>query len=215
MLALPKLLTPTEAAVVSGVSVRDINRAIDESILPDQFVRLRNGRHVLAAACSLIAFYFQSADRLTSAERLWVIKTLAPRLRKSPTSAALWKEDWTLRHEFLTIDLTPFLRNATERLARLEEARAAVAASPEILGGTPVIRSTRVPVYDVAASVAAGISVDRILSAYPSLNGNDVELAAIYAEAVPARGRPRRDPQLPKDTLIITDRHIPRRQKAG
>ena len=32
-----QMLTPTEAAVVSNVEVRDVNRVIDESILPKDF----------------------------------------------------------------------------------------------------------------------------------------------------------------------------------
>ena len=47
--------------------------------------------------------------------------------------------------------------------AKLDEAHALVVEDPEILSGTPVIRNTRIPVYDVAASVAAGLPMDRIL----------------------------------------------------
>ncbi|MDE4605815.1 DUF433 domain-containing protein [Sinorhizobium meliloti] len=46
----------------------------------------------------------------------------------------------------------PFMRSASERLDDLAAAREIVTASPDVLGGTPVIRGTRVPVYDVAAS---------------------------------------------------------------
>src|SRR3546814_12137338 len=77
------MLKATEAAVVSRVSLRDINRVIDERILPDAFVSLDNGRHVLAGACSFITFYFESAKRLTSEERLFAIKTAGPRLTRS------------------------------------------------------------------------------------------------------------------------------------
>ncbi len=101
-----------------------------------------------------------------------------------------------------------------ERLGRLEEARAMVVTSPEVLGGTPVIRGTRVPVYDVAASTAAAMPVDRILAAYPSLDADKVELAAIYAEANPPRGRPRHSPELPKGATVIADRQMSRRRKA-
>ena len=104
------LLTAPEAAMVSSVSVRDINRVIDESILPDEFISVGNGRHVLAAGCSLISFYFESAKQLTSEQRLWAIRRAGPRLRKPLTAATLLKEDWTLRDDFLTIDLAPFLR---------------------------------------------------------------------------------------------------------
>lgn len=214
MTGISELLTASEAAVVSSVSVRDVNRVIDESILPDDFIRVGDGRHVRAAGCSLIAFYFESAKQLTSEQRLWAIKSAGPRLRKPVTAAALLKEDWILRDDFLTIDLAPFLRKTWERLGRLDQARKLVVTSPDVLGGTPVIRGTRVPVYDVAASTAAGISVNRVLAAYPNLDADTVELAAIYAEANPPRGRPRQSRELPKGATVFTDRRVPRRRKA-
>lgn len=214
MTGILELLTASEAAVVSSVSVRDVNRVIDESILPDDFIRVGDGRHVRAAGCSLIAFYFESAKQLTSEQRLWAIKSAGPRLRKPVTAAALLKEDWILRDDFLTIDLAPFLRKTWERLGRLDQARKLVVTSPDVLGGTPVIRGTRVPVYDVAASTAAGISVNRVLAAYPNLDADTVELAAIYAEANPPRGRPRQSRELPKGATVFTDRRVPRRRKA-
>jgi len=62
---------------------------------------------------------------------------------------------------------------------RLEKACAQVIVDTEVLSGTPVIRGTRVPVYAVAASVAACIPMERILASYPSLNRQQVELAAL------------------------------------
>jgi uncharacterized protein (DUF433 family) len=208
-------LTPSEAAVVAAVSVRDIHRVIDEHILPGFFFEDGKGRVVLSAACSLIAFYFESAKQLTSEQRLWAIENAGPRLRSARKLPALLKEDWTFRDRFLTIDLAPFLRRTWERLGRLEQARAMVVSSPDILSGTPVIRGTRVPVYDVAASVAAGIPRQRILAAYPSLNADQIELAALYAQAVPPRGRPRRRRETPKGASVIADRLVSRPRKAG
>lgn len=217
MLAVAEMLKASEAAVVSRVSLRDVNRVIDEHILPDAFVSFDNGRYVLAGACSLIAFYFESAKRLTSEERLSTIRTAEPRLTRSRALpwAALLREDWIMRDDFLTIDLLPFMKGASERLDDLAAAREMVTISLDILGGTPVIRGTRVPVYDVATSVAAGHSTDRILAAWPSLDAEKVRLATIYAEANPLRGRPRAFADLPEGSVIITDRRVPRVRKAG
>ncbi len=217
MAAVAEMLKASEAAVVSRVSLRDINRVIDEHILPDAFVSLDNGRHVLAAACSLIAFYFESARRLTSEERLFAIRTAEARLAKArPLSwAALLRQDWTVHHDFLTIDLMPFMRGASERLDDLVAAREIVTASPDIPGGTPVIRGTRVPVYDIAASVAAGHSVERIMEAWPNLDAEKIRLASIYAEANPLRGRPRVSGDIPEGSVIVTDRRVSRRRKTG
>ncbi|HVW56027.1 MAG TPA: DUF433 domain-containing protein [Rhizobiaceae bacterium] len=211
------LLKPTEAAVVACVALRDVNRMIDERILPEGFFSLDEGRHVAATACTLIAFYFDSAKRLTSEERLFAIREAGSRLHRlrALALASLVDEDWTVRDEFLTIDLAPFFKRTKERMDRLAAAREMVVSDPDILGGTPVVRGTRIPVYDVAASVAAGLSLDRILSAYPTLDADKIELAAIYAEANPARGRPRSSDGFPKGSVIITDRQAPRRRKAG
>jgi len=48
-----EMLKTTEAAVVSRVALRDVNRVIDEGILPEGFFTYDDGRHVLAAACTL------------------------------------------------------------------------------------------------------------------------------------------------------------------
>jgi uncharacterized protein (DUF433 family) len=214
MSAANEMLRTTEAAVVSRVTLRDVNRVIDEGILPEGFVTNDDGRYVLAAACTLISFYFESANALTSEERLFAIRVTVPRLRKSISFAlpALMKEDWLVRHEFLTIDLAPFVKRAIERLGRLMDARDVVDSSPEILDGIPVIRGTRVPVHDVAASVSAGIPMERILSSYPTLDREKVELAALFAEANPTRGRPRTRKELLKGSVIVSDRRVPRRK---
>lgn len=95
-----------------------------------------------------------------------------------------------------------------------DDAREIVVSDPDVLGGAPVMRGMRVPVYDVAASVAAALPIDRILAAYPSLDGDKIELAAIYAEANPARGHPRASEGLSKGAVIVADRAVPHRRKA-
>lgn len=209
-----EMLKATEAAVVARVSLRDVNRVIDERILPDTLVSVDNGRHVLAAACSLIAFYFESAKRLTSEERLFAIRAAEPRLRHWNRAAtkALLKADWIVRDDFLTIDLRPFFERSIERLERLDAARELVTISDDIMGGTPVIGGTRIPVHDVAAAMASGVSVKKLLEDYPSLTPAKLELAALYADANPLRGRPK--PllsRLPEGTRIISERRVPRR----
>ena len=115
-----------------------------------------------------------------------------------------------MRHDFLTIDLAPFARRTTERMERLAAAREAVVSDPEILGGIPVLRGTRVPVYDVASSVEDGLPMERILAAYPSIDRERVDLAALYAEANPPRGRPRSS-GAPPDAGVLVDKRVPRR----
>jgi uncharacterized protein (DUF433 family) len=197
MVAQIETLSPSEAAVISGVSLRDVHRVIDEHLLPDSFYGPLQPRSFKSHACVFISFYFKSANRLTPEERQ---RTIA--LASQP--AFDWKAAKNLvRDEFLTIDFAPFRQAVDERLARLHAARNMVTSDPDILRGTPVILGTRVPVYDVAASVAAGLSMDEILEGYPSLKRDQVELAALYAEANPQRGRPRQRTAVPAGATII------------
>ena len=214
MVAVTEMLRPAEAAVVAQVALRDVNRAIDEHILPEGFFSLDDGRRVAASACMLLSFYFDSAKRLTSDERLATIQEVAKRLYRlrDESLASLVAADWMVSDELLTIDLAPFFLRAKDRFQRLSAARDMVTSDPEILGGAPILRGTRIPVYDVAASIAAGVPMSRILAAYPSLDAERIALAALYAEANPARGRPRAIDKPPKDAVILADRRVPRRR---
>lgn len=210
------MLKPSEAAVVARVALRDVHRVIDERILPENLFNTDEGRHVHFLACFLIDFYFHSASSLTSEKRMLAINEAGSRLnlsafRRGWTWKVLFERDWTVRDDFLVIDLISFVKRSKEGLGRLIAARDLVTADPEILGGTPVIRGTRVPVYDVAASLAAGIPLDRMLSAYPGLDKERLELAKIYADANPQRGRPRSEPR--EGAVILSDRRVPRRRK--
>jgi uncharacterized protein (DUF433 family) len=191
-------LTPAEAAVVSHVTMRDVHRVIDEHILPESLYSTDQTRSFTSQACVFISFYFRAADRLTSEERQRTIRIASEPQGNSGSRL--------VQDAFLTIDLGTFWKDVEESLDRLHAARAMVVSDPEILSGTPIIRGTRVPVYDVAASVASGIPVDRILSAYPSLQREHVELATMYAEANPQRGRPRLRTALPAAATVLTQR---------
>lgn len=214
MISMSELLKPSEAAVVARVAVRDVNRVIDERILPDAFYRADEGRSISATGCILMSFYFESAKRLTAEERMTAIRELGARFGadrdRAPDSWA--KIDWIFRDEFLTIDLFPFVERTKDGLKRLSAARNLVASDPHVLGGTPVIRGTRIPVHDVAASVAADIPTKRILEAYPALDEEKIDLATVYSQANPPRGRPRAN-ALPAGATLLTERRTPRRRR--
>ncbi|MCC6913246.1 MAG: DUF433 domain-containing protein [Rhodospirillaceae bacterium] len=211
----PELFTPAEAAVIANVTVRDINRIIDEHILPDVFYTAGAKRRVLAAACPLIDFYFHTADALTAEVRGRLIDRLCERIKSDKAFMFLASDeatitDWTIEETFFTVNFDKFFEETTKRYAVLMEARELVVEDPEILDGTPVIRGTRVPVYDVAASLEKGVSKERLRSAYPSLDDRSIELARVYAEASPLRGRPReKTPTIASKTV----RRIARRSR--
>ena len=79
----------------------------------------------------------------------------------------------------------------TPDTSRLPSARRLVLSDPEILGGDPVFRGTRVPVHFVAELVAQGAMPAELIEGYPRLTAEMIRLAPLYAVAYPLH-RPRR-----------------------
>ena len=59
-----------------------------------------------------------------------------------------------------------------------------IQVNPEICGGKPVIRGTRIMIRNILGMVAGGYTVDKILAAYPDLTRDDVKAALEYAAQV-------------------------------
>ena len=56
-----------------------------------------------------------------------------------------------------------------------------ISLDPEVMGGKPCIRGTRVTVGTVVGLIASGREVDEVLGAYPYLEREDVQAALSYA----------------------------------
>jgi len=81
---------------------------------------------------------------------------------------------------------------------RLSRRRALVTTDPDVLGEHLFIHGTRIPVHDVAASVVTGLPVDRILTAYPTLDAEKIELACDLRGGQSGTGPPRSNDELPR-----------------
>ena len=73
--------------------------------------------------------------------------------------------------------------NPTE-VRRLREI---VASDPEIMGGTPVFRGTRIPVDLIADMLAQGAIVEEVLEGYPTLDKARIAMAPRCTRAFPVR----------------------------
>jgi uncharacterized protein (DUF433 family) len=180
------LFTPTEAAVLTRLSVKAVNNAIDKKTIPT--VTGRRAGHAtrlldLRALMSL-ALERRLADRFAPELRREVFDALATAPRNSVS----------LEGGFLTINLREPRRELATSLRELRRARDIVISDADILGGDPVFRGTRVPVHLIAALVAQGSTETELLGGYPRLTAEMVRLAPIYAAAYPLRGRPRAQP---------------------
>jgi len=193
----PDNLTAAEAAIAAGVTVSDVNRVIDRKILPGGLYSTNEIRTFRKEACLFIAFYYETAEWLTSTARL---KAIRDSFVHDPSWLEL-KEYKIEESRSVWISWSHIWEDVDRRFKELEEARHMVVEDPEILQGTPVIRGTRIPVYDVASLVDSETPIAELSELYPRLNREQFALASIYAKANPQRGRPKRRP-FPKGTLV-------------
>ena len=175
------LFTPAEAAVLSRLSLKAVNNAIDKKTVVAR--RTRTGRLLDEPAVVYLSLERRLAGDTTPEfrRRLFAAITAAPRRRVVNVGA-------------LKVDIGESRREVTERVKELRRAERLVIVNSEIMGGNPVFRGTRVPVHQVAELLAKGETVKRLREDYPRVSEEMIRLAPIYAEAHPLRGRPRKQP---------------------
>jgi uncharacterized protein (DUF433 family) len=177
------LFTSAEAAVVTCMTVKAVNNAIDKKTVvaiasqsAGQGTRLLNLRALLS-----LMLERRLSNRFVPELRREVFDAMADTPRHIVT----------LDGGFLTIDLREPRRELAKSLRDLRRARRLVSTNPDIMGGCPVFRGTRVPVHAVAMMLEKGDTVEGLLAGYPSLTSEMIRLAPIYANAYPLQGRPR------------------------
>jgi uncharacterized protein (DUF433 family) len=80
---------------------------------------------------------------------------------------------------------------AARRIELYRRGKERVTSSEAVLGREPVFAGTRLAVRHVGGMRLRGEPVARILEDYPYLSEEDVEFAALFAEANPPLGRPK------------------------
>jgi uncharacterized protein (DUF433 family) len=181
------LFTPAEAAVLTRLSLKAVNNAIDKNMVPAvvQSGTTEAGRFLDQRALLALALEYRLANRFFPELRRRLFDALVASPRKAVVS---------LDEGLVKVDLQEPRRDLAASLRALRRARSLVVSDPEILGGDPVFRGTRVPVHVVAAMLERGATEADILKAYPRITAEMVRLALGYAQAYPLRGRPRSQP---------------------
>lgn len=178
--------TAREVARLANVTVRSVNKAVEDRIV----IRIKTkGSNRFALPVHAVP-YVAVVDRLdvplTLEKKRKLFKTFGARCIRDMTSTPVEIAP------SVTVDVAQLvgsdLGERAEAYARAKERL--IERNPEVLGGTPVIRGTRMSVYAVLGRVDDGDTVEAILDDYPALDQDMVETAIIYARTNPMVGRP-------------------------
>jgi uncharacterized protein (DUF433 family) len=175
------LLTRSEIAEISGVSVNAVNKAIEQRVAK---ARRQRGRTLLAAdeaaALALLSeLPVGLSIKLKREVRNWIVK-------RSPASAEEFELSYALRVA-MTENAADVARRAFDYV-RLRDQYVEIDQGK--MGGTPVIRGTRVPVRTLAQLVQGGESPKALKEDYPHIPEEAYDVAVLWAKGNPRRGRP-------------------------
>ena len=154
------LMTANEAASVTGVPLRQVHRIIDAGLLGGAVKRRDKARLLAPSALVGLKLAYETADVLTLRSRRAVVATSIRRPRQTIE----------IRTDVVVVDVRPAARAVRSGLSQLSKARGIVASAPDVLGGTPVVKGTRIPVHDVADMLANGDRPAAIMKAFPQLD---------------------------------------------
>ncbi len=181
-----KEFTPTEATAITDLPVRYIQKAIDEG--PLKGARHRNGRSL-----DLDDLVFLYTVGHVDSGLIQITAAAKKLLRKKIENTPRGNRDLLVGGA--VFQLKHAIRAVRSRLTKLRRAKRMVVCDPEIRGGLPVIKGTRIGVYEVATMLAdPNETEEEFLEGYPTLKREQLELSRIYAAAYPRRGRPPRHP---------------------
>jgi uncharacterized protein (DUF433 family) len=181
-----RLYTPAEAAAVSGLALKAVNNLIDKHIVDVSRPSVASGRAPRR--------YLTHSHLLCMRLEHFLAGSLPVDRRQSIFREVTAKPDAAMlqANSVLHVDVAEARREVEARVHDLEEAESLIQIDAGTLGGEPVFKGTRVPVYGVAAMLDAGAGRDEILSGYPKLDARKLDLAVLWAAAHPRRGRPKR-----------------------
>ncbi len=183
-------LSPREVAELAGAPKRVVEKAIEEGLLRvhSRTARgpARRTRRMLAADAVAYAALITKLDiRLTVAQKKRLLARLS-RLRPGEFRKARVEVAPAVE-----IDVGRLIGDVMEKAERYRANRDAwIAMDEEILGGTPIVRGTRMTVYSVLGRVEHGETVDDILADNPDLSSDAIQAAIVYARTHPLIGRP-------------------------
>lgn len=183
-----------EASAATGVAARKINQLLADAVLPGSVaMKVANRRRLHACAVSMVSFGAADGPMLSKGVRLDAMRMIERYVK------ANWRQLWRdpgaasgLRFDCkksLNISLGGKVTKAILGLNSWAGTRERVVEDPDIGGGMPVLRGTRVGVHE-AVDAPAGDGLNTALKDLPSLCREDLEAAALYAIVYPSTRRP-------------------------
>jgi uncharacterized protein (DUF433 family) len=191
-----ELFSVNEAAAIAEVSPETIRTALDKkSVKPSHKRKTGKAvRHQFSVGDVLFVKLLVEFPFPLSREDK---KALAQILARGDTRSSHWSREgadlvYRSGKMQLLVECKSFRQTVAKNLAAFRWGRRRVVSSPEILGGEPVFRGTRIPVQHVAALFRKSVPEKEIVEDFPSLSERDLAYARLFSRFGEKPGRPRK-----------------------
>jgi len=190
--------TPAQASAVTNLPLPAVHKLIERRLIRPR--RLRTGRSIQRMLSREQVLYLRLEAEGVRLLPILTRRAIAKKIESSPEIDFVSLTEGSA----LVIEVKSVRFELDEDLKRLERAQNMIVSDPEIMRGTPVYRGTRIPVELVADMLSQGADSEEILEGYPALDKENVELAPLYVQAFPRRGRPASRPWAKRKPILST-----------
>lgn len=196
--------TPSQVSAITGLPLPAVHKAIEYKLIRAK--RTRSGHLAQRLLSRSQVVYLRMEAQGLKSLPLATRRKIARALERNPKIDAISISEGGV----ILIQVKSARKEVNTGLRRLHEAKRMVESDAEIMGGTPVYKGTRIPVQTVADMLRQGATVDEIVQGYPALTREKVELAPLYVQAFPRRGRPARQPWARRHPRRLTEKRLAR-----
>ena len=175
--------TPAQASAVANLPLPAVHKLIERRLIRPR--RLRTGRSIQRMLSREQVLYLRLEAEGVRLLPIAARRAIAKKIESSPGIDAVVLTEGSA----LLIQVKSVRLELDQELKKLERAANIIISDPSIMRGTPVYRGTRIPV-ELIALLTQGARPEEILEGYPALDREKIDLAPLYVQAFPRRGRP-------------------------
>jgi uncharacterized protein (DUF433 family) len=190
--------TPAQASAVANLSLPAVHKLIERHLIRPR--RLRAGRSIQRMLSRGQVLYLRLEAEGVRLLPLAARRAIAKKIESSPEIDTVVLTEGSA----LIIQVKSVRLELDQDLKRLGRAENMIVSDPEIMRGTPVYRGTRIPVELIADMLSQGADPEKILEGYPALDREKVQIAPLYVQAFPRRGRPASRPWAKRKPILAT-----------
>lgn len=190
--------TPAQASAVANLPLRAVHKLIERRLIRPRL--LRTGRSIQRMLTREQLLYLRLEAKGVRLLPIAARRSIAKKIESSPEIDVVCLTEGSA----LIIQVKLVRLELDEDLKRLQRAKNMIVIDPEIMRGSPVYRGTRIPVELISDMLSQGATPEEIVEGYPALDKQKVELAPLYVQAFPRRGRPTSRPWAKRKPILAT-----------